>query len=246
MKPERQNMLVAAVALAAIVVATTRTPEARSNDSQEKKARDAAAQAAKAARAFEGIMQVPDKAIPRDLLARAKAIAVFPQVIKVALTVGGEGGRGVISRHVGAGWGNPVFVRAGGGSVGLQIGASSTDFFLLLMNDESVDGLMKDKFELGGEAGIAAGPVGRNVGAATDALMHAEILSYSRSRGLFAGVNVKGIVLKPEDDLNVAVYNQTARELLGDPISGDAGAAAGLKAFPQALGRYTVNPSNDR
>jgi SH3 domain-containing YSC84-like protein 1 len=191
-------------------------------------------------------MQVPDKAIPRDLLARAKAIAVFPQVIKVALTVGGEGGRGVVSRHVGAGWGNPVFVRAGGGSVGLQIGASSTDFFLLLMNDEGVDGLMKDKFELGGEAGIAAGPVGRNAGAATDALMHAEILSYSRSRGLFAGVNVKGIVLKPEDDLNVAVYNRTARELLGDQVSGDASAAAGLQAFPQALGRYTVNPSNDR
>jgi lipid-binding SYLF domain-containing protein len=105
---------------------------------------------------------------------------------------------------------------------------------------------MKDKFELGGEAGIAAGPVGRNAGAATDALMHAEILSYSRSRGLFAGVNVKGIVLKPEDDLNVAVYNQTARELLGDQVSGDASAAAGLQAFPQALGRYTVNPSNDR
>ena len=246
MKPERQSMLVAAVALAAIVVATARTPEARSNDSQERKARDAAAQSAKAAKAFEAIMQVPDKAIPRDLLARAKAIAVFPQVIKVALTVGGEGGRGVVSRQVGAGWGNPVFLRAGGGSVGPQIGVSSTDFFLLLMNDESVDGLMKDKFELGGEAGIAAGPVGRNAGVATDALMHAEILSYSRSRGLFAGVNVKGIVLKPEDDLNVAVYNQTARELLGDPVSGDAGAAAGLKAFPQALGRYTVNPSNDR
>jgi SH3 domain-containing YSC84-like protein 1 len=246
MKPESQSMLVAALALAAIVIASASTPEARSNDSQEKKARDAAAQSAKAAKAFEAIMQVPDKAIPRDLLTRAKAIAVFPQVIKVALTFGGEGGRGVVSRHVGAAWGSPVFLRAGGGSVGLQIGASSTDFFLLLMNDESIDGLMKDKFELGGEAGIAAGPVGRNAGAATDALMHAEILSYSRSRGLFAGVNVKGIVLKPEDDLNVAVYKQTARELLGDPVSGDAGAAAGLKAFPQALGRYTVNPSNDR
>jgi len=246
MKPERQSLLVAAVALAAIVVATARTPEARSNDSHERKARDAAAQSAKAAQAFEAIMQVPDKAIPRELLTRAKAIAVFPQVIKVALTVGGEGGRGVVSRQVGAGWGNPVFLRAGGGSVGPQIGVSSTNFFLLLMNDESVDGLMKDRFELGGEAEIAAGPVGRNAGAATDALMHAEILSYSRSRGLFAGVNVKGIVLRPEDDLNVAAYNHTARELLGDQISGDEGAAAGLKAFPQALGRYTVNPSNDR
>src|SRR5580704_18109877 len=172
MKPERQSMLVAAVALAAIVVFTTGSPEARSDDSHDKQVRDAAAQSAKAAKAFEAIMQVPDKAIPRDLLARAKAIAVFPRVIKVALTVGGEGGRGVVSRHVGAGWGNPVFLRAGGGSVGLRIGVSSTDFFLLLMNDESVDGLMKDKFELGGEAGVAAGPVGRNAGAATDALMH--------------------------------------------------------------------------
>jgi len=246
MKAERQSMRVAALVLATIVIAGTSTPMARSNDSQEKKARDAAAQSAKAAKAFEAIMQVPDKAIPRELLARAKAIAVFPRVIKVALTVGGEGGRGVLSRHVSAGWGSPVFVRAGGGSVGLQIGASSTDFFLLLMNDESVDGLMQDKFELGGEVGIAAGPVGRNAGAATDALMHAEILSYSRSRGLFAGVNVKGIVLKPEDDLNIAVYNQTARELLGDPVSSDPGAATGLQAFPQALGRYTANSSHDR
>jgi len=246
MKPERQYAMTSAIALAAMLLVSALAPEARSDGSHDKYVKDATAQSAKAAKAFEAIMQVPDKAIPRELLARAKAIAVFPQVIKVALTFGGEGGRGVVSRHVGSGWGNPVFLRAGGGSVGPQIGASSTDFFLLLMNDESVDGLMKDKFELGGEAGVAAGPVGRNAGAATDALMHAEILSYSRSRGLFAGVNVKGIVLKPEDDLNVAVYKQTARELLGDQVGGGAGTAAGLKAFPQALGRYTVNPGNDR
>src|SRR5262249_12320149 len=162
-------------------------------------------------KAFDEIMQVPDKAIPRDLLARAKAVAVFPRVIKVAMTVGGEGGRGVVSRHIDGRWDNPVFLRGGGGSVGPQIGASSTDYFLLLMNDESVESLMKDKFELGGEAAVAAGPVGRNAGAATDALMHAAILSYSRSRGLFAGANVKGVVLKPEDDLNLAVYNHTAK-----------------------------------
>jgi SH3 domain-containing YSC84-like protein 1 len=154
--------------------------------------------------------------IPRDLLAHAKAIAVFRRVIKVAFTVGGEGARGVVSRHIGAGWGDPVFLRAGGGCVGFQIGASSTDFFLLLMNDESVEGVMKDKFELWGEAGVAAGPVGREAGAAADALLHAEILSYSRSRGPFAGVNVKGIVIRPEDDLNRAVYGKTARELLND------------------------------
>jgi len=246
MKPERQNILVVAVALAAIVVVGAGAPQARSDDSHEKKVKDAAEQSAKAAKAFDAIMQVPDKAIPRDLLAKAKAIAVFPRVLKVAFTVGGEGGRGVVSKRVGQGWGDPVFLRAGGGSVGPQIGASSTDFFLLLMNDDSVEGLMKDKFELGGEAGVAAGPVGRNAGAATDALMQAAILSYSRSRGLFAGANVKGVVIRPEDDLNMTIYSKTARELLGHPIGADASPAAGLKAFPQTLGRYAPTTSEDR
>jgi lipid-binding SYLF domain-containing protein len=101
---------------------------------------------------------------------------------------------------------------------------------------------MKDKFELGGEAAVAAGPVGRNAGAATDALMHAAILSYSRSRGLFAGANVKGVVLRPEDDLNLAVYDKTARELLSDPVGGDP-PDTGLKAFPEAVARYAVDPA---
>jgi SH3 domain-containing YSC84-like protein 1 len=169
---------------------------------------------------------------------------VFPQVIKVALNVGGEGGRGVVSRRVGEGWGDPVFFRGGGGSVGPQIGASATDFILLLMNDESVEGLMKDKFELGGEASIAAGPVGRNAGAGTDALMQAAILSYSRSRGLFAGLNLKGIVIKPEDDLNLAVYNKTARELLSDQTS--VAPEPNLRAFPRALGRYADRSTDQR
>jgi lipid-binding SYLF domain-containing protein len=156
MKLENQCVLTGVVALAAIFLVSALAPEARTDGAHDKYVKDAAAQSAKAAKAFEAIMQVPDKAIPRDLLAHAKAIAVFPQVIKVAITVGGEGGRGVVSRHVGTGSGNPVFLRAGGDSEGPQIGASSTDFFLLLMNDESVEGLMKDKFELGGEAGVRA------------------------------------------------------------------------------------------
>jgi len=197
MKRATRNILVVAAAVAAIGVATTRTPQARADESQDKQLKDAAEQSTKAAKAFDAIMQVPDKAIPRDLVARAKAIAVFPRVIKVAFTVGGEGGRGVVSQRTSTGWGNPVYLRAGGGSVGPQIGASATDFFLLLMNEDSVQGLMKDKFELGGEAGVAAGPVGRNAGAATDALLQAAILSYSRSRGLFAGVNVKGSCCGP-------------------------------------------------
>src|SRR5439155_11800646 len=136
MKPLRtHNLFVVTAALAAMVIATAGSPQARSNDSNEKQIKNAAEQSAKAAKAFEAIMQVPDKAIPRDLLARAKAIAVFPRVIKVALTIGGEGGRGVVSQHTSTGWANHVFLRAVGGSVGPPIGASSTDFFLLLMND---------------------------------------------------------------------------------------------------------------
>jgi lipid-binding SYLF domain-containing protein len=229
----------------ALAVATGFTASARS-DSKDDKVKAAAEQSSRAAKAFDGIMQVPDKAIPRELLSRAKAVAVFPRVIKVAVTVGGEGGRGVVSKHTDAGWGNPVFIRGGGGSVGPQIGASSTDYFLLLMNDESLEGLMKDKFELGGEAAVAAGPVGRNAGAGTDALMHAAILSYSRSRGLFAGVNLKGVVLRPEDDLNLAVYNQTARELLSDRVVGGANPTGDLQSFPETLGRYTTKSSDDR
>lgn len=202
------------------------------------KVKETAEQSAKAAKVFGAIMQAPDKSIPRDLLARAKAIAVFPQVIKASFVIGGEGGRGVVSRRTSSGWGDPVFFRAGGGSVGWQIGASATDFVLLFMNDESMGGLMKDKFELGAEAGIAGGPVGREAGAGTDALMHAEVLSYSRSRGLFAGISLKGVVVRPEDDLNRAVYGQTARELLGHD-SDATRAGAGLLSFLQAIAQYT-------
>ncbi len=246
MRIDTHRSLVVTIAMAAIVILTTGAPEARPHHSRQNKVNEAEAQSAKAARVFDAIMQVPDKAIPNNLLARAKAIAVFPQVVKVAFTVGGEGGRGVVSQRVGAGWSDPVFFRAGGASVGPQIGASSTDIVLLLMNDESVEGLMKDRFELGADVGIAAGPVGRNASAGTDALMHAAVVSYSRSRGLFAGVNVKGIVIKPEDDLNRAVYNRSARDLLREQVRGTSGSEDGLQAFPQTLGRYTDNSRDDR
>ena len=237
MNTERHSILVGLIGIVTIMVFGTRPYPVRAEGSREKKLAEAAEQSARAAQAFDAIMQIPDKSIPRDLLSRAKAVAVFPRVVKVALTFGGEGGRGVVSRHTGDGWSNPVFLRGGGASWGAQVGASSTDYFLLLMNDESVEGLMRDKFELGGEAGVAAGPVGRNAGAGTDALMHAAVLSYSRSRGLFAGANLKGVVVRPEDDLNTAVYGHTARELLSDSGTGESASDA-LQAFPDALRRY--------
>jgi SH3 domain-containing YSC84-like protein 1 len=228
------------LAVASVFVALTfATPPARSGDDHEARVKEAAAQSVKAGKVFDAIMQTPDKSIPQDLLARAKAIAVFPQVIKAAFLIGGEGGRGVVSRRTKAGWSDPVFFRAGGGSVGPQIGASATDIVLVFMNDEAVGGLMKDKFELGAEAAVAGGPVGREAGAGTDALMHAEILSYSRSRGLFAGVNLKGVVIRPEDDLNQAVYSKSAHELLGD-TKATTDATAGLPSFPQTIARYAA------
>jgi len=238
-------MIVFAVVFLGLVAIATATPSLQSDDNHAAKVDQAASQSAKAAKVFDAIMQVPDKSIPRDLLGRAKAIAVFPQVIKASFVIGGEGGRGVVSHRTSTGWSDPVFFRAGGGSVGWQIGATATDFVLLFMNDEAMSGLMKDKFELGAEAGVAGGPVGREAGAGTDALLNAEVLSYSRSRGLFAGISLKGVVVRPEDDLNQSVYGKSARELLTDHNGAAANTGAGLPAFPQAIARYAPASSTN-
>jgi lipid-binding SYLF domain-containing protein len=238
---QKRKFAVAVVFLALTVA----IPLVQSQDDREEKTKEAASQSAKASKVFDAIMKTPDKAIPRELLEHAKAIAVFPQVIKAAFFIGGEGGRGVVSRRTSKGWSDPVFFRAGGGSVGPQVGASATDIVLLFMNDEAVGGLMKDKFELGAEAAVAGGPVGRDASAGTDALMQAEILSYSRSRGLFAGVNLKGVVIRPEDDLNLAVYNKSAHELLADDGKDSAHAAADLHTFSQTVARYSAASASD-
>ncbi|MGP0018321.1 MAG: lipid-binding SYLF domain-containing protein [Candidatus Sulfotelmatobacter sp.] len=236
----QKRILALAVAFLALA---SGTPPARSGDDHDAKVKEAAAQSVKAGKVFDEIMHTPDKAIPRELLAHAKAVAVFPQVIKAAFLIGGEGGRGVVSRRTSAGWSNPVFFRAAGGSVGPQIGASATDIVLLFMNDDAVGSLMKDKFELGTDAAVAAGPVGREAGTGTDALMRAEILSYSRSRGLFAGINLKGVVIRPEDDLNQAVYSKNAHELLVDDRRQAADDGTNIPAFPQAVSRYPATSS---
>jgi lipid-binding SYLF domain-containing protein len=238
---QKRKFAVAVVFLAL----TLALPLAQSQVDREEKTKEAASQSAKASKVFDTIMKTPDKAIPRELLEHAKAIAVFPQVIKAAFFIGGEGGRGVVSRRTSKGWSDPVFFRAGGGSVGPQVGASATDIVLLFMNDEAMAGLMKDKFELGAEAAVAGGPVGREASAGTDALMNAEILSYSRSRGLFAGVNLKGVVIRPEDDLNLAVYSKTAHELLVDDEKHPASKTAGLHSFSQTVTRYSTPSAAD-
>ncbi|MEO7970434.1 MAG: lipid-binding SYLF domain-containing protein, partial [bacterium] len=154
---------------------------------KQSRLQDATRHAQEAAEVFTEIMNVRERAIPKELLDKAEAIAVFPDVVKAAFIFGAKGGQGLISRRTARGWSAPAFFNISGGSFGAQIGASKTDYVLLIMNQEGLKGLLEDKFELGGEVGIAAGPVGREAAASTNATLDAGILSYSRSKGAFIG-----------------------------------------------------------
>jgi lipid-binding SYLF domain-containing protein len=156
-------------------------------------------------------MDTPDKGIPQELLDGAECVAVFPSVFKAGFIFGGRGGRGVASCRTTAGWSAPAFFTLGGGSFGWQIGAQSTDFVMLFMNKDGLNSLLSDQFTLGGDASVAAGPVGRQAGAATDLKLNAKILSYSRSKGLFAGLELKGVVIKPDKDDMRDVYTRLLR-----------------------------------
>jgi len=151
-----------------------------------------------------------EERIPRDLLDKAECVAVIPSVKKLALGVGGRFGKGaVLCRHAdGHGWGAPLMITIGGGSFGLQIGGQAADYVFLVMNQNGIDYLLRSKFTLGADAAVAAGPVGRTGSASTDLRMHAEILSYSRTRGLFAGLSLEGAVVKQDGDGNENVYGE--------------------------------------
>lgn len=170
-----------------------------------------------AADTLREIMATPDKAIPRDLLSKAKCIVIVPGMKKAAFLVGGEYGRGfAVCRTGGGNWGGPAGLRLAGGSFGLQLGADSTDVFLLVMNDKGLNHLMSDKFTIGGDAAAAAGPVGRDAKAETDILLNAEILSWSRTKGLFAGVSLNGTVVEHDNGENAKLYGHpvTSREII--------------------------------
>jgi SH3 domain-containing YSC84-like protein 1 len=229
------------LSISVLLAAFANTFAQQDRERSTKKARAAANQSAKAARVFNEIMATREKSIPRDLLARAEAVAVFPNVIKAGFIVGGRGGSGVISRRVAGGWSAPAFFDLGGGSIGLQIGASSTDFILLFMNENAVDSLLGDKFEIGGEGSAAAGPVGRSASASTDLKLNAQILSYSRSKGAFAGLELKGVVIKPDNEDNLQVYGMSARDILtgADKIALEK-MPEGVRVFPLTLARYST------
>ena len=187
--------------------ATTLTAHA---DKEENKLAD------NSVRVLKEIMMAPDKSIPKDLLQNAHAIAVIPDVIKAGFVVGGRHGDGLISVKTRDGtWSNPSFVSLTGGSVGFQAGVSSTDVVLVFRTQRGVDSIVNGKFTLGADASAAAGPVGRSATASTDAQLKAEIYSYSRSRGLFAGAALDGSAITIDNDANQAVYGSgvTARRI---------------------------------
>ena len=168
---------------------------------------------------FSEIMGTPDRSIPQDLLEKSNCIVLVPGLKKAAFGIGGKYGRGfALCRAAGGtGWGPPAAIRIEGGSIGFQIGVSSTDVVMLVMNQRGMQKLSTSKFTIGADASAAAGPVGRNAAAQTDAFMHAEILSWSRSKGLFAGVSLDGATLRNDLDENQALYGQrwTSKQILG-------------------------------
>ncbi len=180
----------------------------------------------KAAQVFKEIMDAPDKGIPADTLNKAKCIAIIPGDKKFAFVFGGSYGRGLASCRTGHGWSAPIFIAIDGGSVGYQIGGSSTDLVMLFMNDHALQSLLGDKFKLGGEASVAAGPVGRSATAATDVQLNAEILSYSRSKGVFAGVSLDGAVVQADKSGDKAMYGDgvTRHQILSGRVAVPASA----------------------
>jgi lipid-binding SYLF domain-containing protein len=185
---------------------------------------------------------VPDKDIPQDLWNRAACVVVIPSLKKAAFIVGGEYGKGLMScRHDGA-WSAPVFMEMEKGSWGVQIGAESIDLVLLVMNPSGVDKMLANKVSLGVGASVAAGPVGRNAQASTDAQLKAEVLSYSRAQGLFAGVDISGGVLKPDVEDNIDLYGKdiTAQSVV---MGRHRIAPAAAEPFMAALRNHTRNIS---
>ena len=192
-----------------------------------------------AASVFSEVMSTPDKGIPQDMLEHAHCIVIVPDLKTAAFVIGAKYGKGILSCRTKAdkGWSAPATVRIEGGSVGFQIGGSSTDLIMLIMNERGAEKLMEDKFTVGAEGSVAAGPVGRTATAQTDAQMHADILSWSRSQGLFAGVALEGATLRQDLDDNASIYGKPLhnRDIVtnGRKVPGSAAKLIGM------LNRYS-------
>jgi SH3 domain-containing YSC84-like protein 1 len=182
---------------------------------------------------LQAIMATPDKGIPEEVLSNAKCILVVPNLIKGGFIFGGKHGRGVASCRTSSGWSAPAFVSVGGGSWGLQIGVEGVDLVMLVMNDHGFQHLLSSKFELTGEGSVAAGPVGRHASAGTDWKMNTEMLTYSRSKGVFAGLTLEGAVVEQDNDSTRAIYGEHMK--FRNILSGKATNPRSSEAFVRAV-----------
>jgi lipid-binding SYLF domain-containing protein len=193
-----------------------------------------------AAESLKEVMDTPDKSIPQDLLSRAQCIVIVPGLKKGAFIIGAKYGKGFVScrRPGGVGWSAPGSIRVEGGSFGFQIGGAETDVFMLVMNDKGMDRLLSTKFTLGADASVAAGPVGRSTQAETDAALTAEMLTWSRQRGLFAGISLSGATLREDSDWNRDLYGKkvTNRDII---MKGTVKAPKEAGALMTELNRYS-------
>ena len=192
-----QRVFITSVLVAAVVLPACASTSDRQDDISRIQA---------SARVFREIMSAPDKGIPENLLGSAKCVAIIPGEEKAAFFVGERYGKGVAVCRTRHGWSSPLFLAVGGGSFGFQFGASSTDIVMLFMNDHALRSLLSDKFKLGADASAAAGPVGRHAAAGTDIKLNAEILTYSRSKGVFAGISLDGAVVQADQSGDEAMY----------------------------------------
>jgi len=185
---------------------------------------------------LHSIMATPDKGIPEEVLSNAKCIVVVPDLIKGGFIFGGKHGRGIASCRTSGGWSAPAFVSVGGGSWGLQIGVEGVDLVMLVMNDQGFQHLLSSKFALTGEGSVAAGPIGRHASAGTDWKMNTQVLTYSRSKGVFAGLTLEGAVIQQDDDSTRAIYGKRMkfRNILSGRVSTPESAEAFVKAVSNA------------
>jgi SH3 domain-containing YSC84-like protein 1 len=182
---------------------------------------------------LQSIMSTPDKGIPEEVLSGAKCMIVVPNLIKGGFILGGKHGRGVASCRTPDGWSAPAFISVGGGSWGLQIGVEGVDLVMLIMNDRGLQHLLSSKFEMTGEGSVAAGPVGRHTSAGTDILLNTEVLTYSRSKGVFAGLTLEGAVVEQDNDSTRAIYGK--HMMFRDILSGRASTPESAQAFVKAV-----------
>src|SRR6202041_318096 len=198
----------------------------------------------KAAQVFKEIMNTPDQGIPSGLLESAKCIAIIPGDVKFAFIFGGSYGRGIATCRTEHGWSAPMFVAIDGGSVGYQIGGSSTDLVMLFMNDRALKSLLSDKFKLGADASVAAGPVGRSAAAGTDMKLNAEILSYSRSKGVFVGVSLDGAVVQADKSGDKAMYGHEVDR--HDILSGKVSVPSSARPLLHEIGESVQEAKENR